>query len=198
MDAKRATRISKLLSYGLRHAPADFGVTLDAEGWADVVDVLSALSTRGEPVTAVHLAEVVRESDKQRFAFSHDGAKIRASQGHSVDVDLRLVAIEPPAMLYHGTIDRFVPAIRVAGLVRKSRTHVHLSADEATARVVGARRRGDVVLLTVRAAEMHHDGLAFYRSANGVWLTLHVPAKYLLGLEAEESPLPPPANPRRV
>ena len=160
--------------------------------------MLSALAARQEPVTAIELADVVRSSDKKRFALSEDGSKIRASQGHSVDVDLGLVPLEPPETLYHGTVDRFLPAIRVSGLLRKSRTHVHLSPDEATARVVGARRQGGVVILAVRAGDMHRDGLELYRSANGVWLTLHVPAKYLRGIEDEGSPLPPPPTPPRA
>jgi putative RNA 2'-phosphotransferase len=121
----------------------------------------------------------VATSDKQRFALSEDGRRIRANQGHSVAVDLGLVSREPPARLYHGTVDRFVGRIRAEGLLRGSRTHVHLSIDESTARIVANRRKGRPVILTVWADEMHADGLPFFLSDNGVWLTEHVPARYL-------------------
>jgi putative RNA 2'-phosphotransferase len=179
VDAKRAIRVSKLLSYGLRHAPEKLGLKLDDAGWAAVDHVLAALAARGEPVSADELVDVVVTSDKQRFALSDDRRRIRANQGHSVPVQLDLPAREPPEWLYHGTVDRFVPSIRERGLLRGSRTHVHLSVDEATARVVAARRKGKAVILTVRAAQMHRDGLVFHRSDNGVWLTEHVPPEYL-------------------
>ncbi len=179
MDPKRAVRVSKLLSYGLRHEPEKLGVTLDDSGWASVDQVLAALAAKGERLSPDDLADVVATSDKQRFAMSEDRQRIRANQGHSIPVQLDLPTREPPERLYHGTVDRFVPSIREHGLRRGSRTHVHLSIDEATARVVAGRRRGKAVILTVRAAQMHHDGFVFHRSDNGVWLTEHVPRAYL-------------------
>ena len=62
--------------------------------------------------------------------------------------------------------------------MRGRRHHVHLSGDERTARRVG-RRRGRPVVLVVEAGRMHADGRAFFRSANGVWLTDSVPPEYL-------------------
>jgi putative RNA 2'-phosphotransferase len=179
MDPSRAVRVSKLLSYGLRHAPEDLGLVLDEAGWAEVEGVLAALAARGEVVTRGELAAIVRDSDKQRFALSPDGARIRANQGHSVAVDLGLAPTAPPEHLFHGTVDRFVPSIRASGIVRGERTHVHLSPDVATARVVARRRAGTPVILTVRAGEMARAGFVFFRSENGVWLTEHVPAAYV-------------------
>jgi putative RNA 2'-phosphotransferase len=179
VDPKRTVRISKLLSYGLRHAPDEVGLELDAAGWADVSRLLSALADRGEIVTLDELELLVHTSDKQRFSLSPDRARIRANQGHSVQVDLELVPREPPSRLYHGTVARFVDSIRARGLLRGSRRHVHLSSDLETAEKVAARRRGPAVLLTVRAATMHADGLVLYLSDNGVWLTEHVPPQYI-------------------
>lgn len=124
------------------------------------------------------LEEVVAGNDKQRFAFSADGLQIRASQGHSVDVDLALPPTEPPSTLYHGTAERFVASIRTHGLRPGSRNHVHLSADDVTARKVG-QRHGTPVVLEVRAQAMSAAGHTFYRSANGVWLTEGVPTEYI-------------------
>jgi putative RNA 2'-phosphotransferase len=179
VDANRLVRVSKLLSFGLRHRPDKLGLRLDAAGWAGVEHVLESLAARGEKLSVEELKQLVATSDKQRFAISEDGRSIRANQGHSIAVDLGLVAREPPQRLYHGTVERFLERIRTEGLLRGSRTHVHLSIDESTARVVASRRRGVPVILAVRAGEMHADGLAFFLSENGVWLTEHVPARYL-------------------
>jgi putative RNA 2'-phosphotransferase len=144
------------------------------------VDELIVQANRhGVALTPAVLERVVRLNDKQRFAFSEDGLWIRASQGHSISVDLGLEPVEPPAVLYHGTADRFIPSIREKGLLAGRRDHVHLSADEATAVKVG-QRHGRPLVLRVRAAEMQAAGHLFYLSANGVWLVGHVPAGFLL------------------
>ena len=179
MQRDRAIRISKLLSLGLRHEPAALGVTLDARGWASVTDVLAGLATRALTLTADELEDLVRDSDKQRFALSPDGARIRANQGHSLAIDLGLPARAPPDILFHGTVARFLEPIRSEGLLRRARTHVHLSVDTETAETVARRRSGDIVILRVRAGAMHETGHAFYLSENGVWLTDRVPPEFL-------------------
>ncbi len=168
--------ISRFLSLVLRHKPEVIGIALDAQGWVDVDVLLAALRAHGRSVTREELERVVATSDKKRFAL--EGDRIRAHQGHSVDVDLDLRPEAPPPRLYHGTVARFVESIRREGLVRGQRHHVHLSADVATAKSVGGRR-GAPVVLEVDAAAMARDGHVFYRSANGVWLTDHVPPAYL-------------------
>jgi putative RNA 2'-phosphotransferase len=166
-------RISKRLSFVLRHRPDSVGLTLDAAGWADVDELLAALE-----LTRDELEHVVATNDKRRFAFDETGSRIRASQGHSVGVELGYQPEEPPAELFHGTVERFVPAILREGLRPVRRHAVHLSTDVATARAVGGRRGRPVVLL-VDAAAMAADGHVFTRSANGVWLVDAVPARYL-------------------
>jgi putative RNA 2'-phosphotransferase len=170
--------ISKFLSLVLRHKPQEIGITLDAEGWVPVEDLMAAAARHGRPITREQLDEVVATNDKKRFAFSPDGQLIRANQGHSVEVDLGLVAVEPPELLYHGTVARFLESIREKGLVRGNRHHVHLSADRETATRVG-QRRGRPVVLVVGAGRMQRDGYEFFRSDNGVWLTESVPSIYL-------------------
>jgi putative RNA 2'-phosphotransferase len=179
VDRARAVRISKLLSFALRHDPAALGLVLDAAGWVAVDALLAAIARRGEAATREELEEIVRTSDKQRFALSADGARIRANQGHSVAVDLGLPPREPPARLFHGTVDRFVASIRASGLAPGARTHVHLSIDERTALVVARRREGAPVVLVVRAGEMHEGGHVFHVADNGVWLVKHVPPEYI-------------------
>lgn len=173
-----SVRVSKFLSLVLRHDPARIGITLDDAGWTDVDALLAAAAAHGVPLTRDELREIVAGSNKQRFAMSPDGARIRANQGHSVEVDLQLAPCEPPALLYHGTVDAALPGIREEGLVRGARHHVHLSVDVETATRVG-RRRGAPVLLTIRAADMHAAGHVFYRSENGVWLVDQVPVRFI-------------------
>nr|HEX4316109.1 RNA 2'-phosphotransferase [Kofleriaceae bacterium] len=169
---------SKFISLVLRHDPARFGVALDDHGWTDVAALLAALAANGHPITRDDLAHIVATSDKKRFALSDDGARIRANQGHSVDVDLALEPVAPPDVLFHGTIGTVVDAIRTHGLVKGARHHVHLSADRTVAMQVGGRR-GKPVILVVRAPAMAAAGHLFYRSQNGVWLADHVPPEFI-------------------
>ena len=171
-------KISKFLSYVLRHEPDAIGLDLDAQGWASVDELIARAAAKGTPLDRDGIAAAVATNDKQRFALSPDGARIRANQGHSIAVDLALAPQTPPDVLYHGTATRFVDSIRRQGLVAGERRHVHLSADRATATNVGARH-GVPIVLVVDARAMHAAGLAFARSDNGVWLTGAVPAQYL-------------------
>jgi putative RNA 2'-phosphotransferase len=176
--ARDPIRISKFLSKHLRHDPAGLGLELEAGGWVEVDALLAACARRGMPISRAELAHVVEGSDKQRFAFDADRRKIRANQGHSVEVDLQLTPQTPPAELYHGTSSARVEGILREGLKRMQRHHVHLSADVATAIKVGARH-GRPVVLVVDAAAMHAAGVEFYRSDNGVWLVDEVPSAHL-------------------
>ncbi|RBL90608.1 RNA 2'-phosphotransferase [Chitinophaga flava] len=178
MNPNRIKNISKFLSLILRHSPEIIGLKLDANGWADVQELMAKAGRKGQQFTLEELSIVVAENDKQRFAFNEDKTRIRANQGHSINVSLDLEAAEPPEYLYHGTVGKFMSSIRTEGLLKMSRHHVHLSELKATAQAVGSRR-GLPVILTVRSGSMHRDGVKFYKSANNVWLTDHVPAKYI-------------------
>jgi putative RNA 2'-phosphotransferase len=181
VDEKQLVKTSKLLSRVLRHDPGAIGVTLDGNGWVRVDTLLAALARHGRRLSRAELDQVVTTNDKRRFAYSEDRTSIRASQGHSVAVDLRLPAAEPPPVLYHGTTGRSLDAIFREGLRPMSRQDVHLSADTATAVRVGSRH-GRPVVLAVDAAAMAADGHLFRVSANGVWLTDAVPPRYLRSL----------------
>ena len=171
-------RVSKFLSLVLRHQPQTIGVTLDDAGWVAISELLEAANASGTKLDFDLLLRVVHENDKQRFAISADGKSIRANQGHSIDVDLGLAPAEPPAILYHGTVAKFLGGIRAEGLIPGSRQHVHLSADPRTAEIVG-RRRGEPVVLLIDAERMTRDAIHFFLSQNGVWLTGHVPTGYI-------------------
>ncbi|MFC4427820.1 RNA 2'-phosphotransferase [Deinococcus navajonensis] len=164
-------RLSKQLAYLLRHAPEQAGLTLEPGGWVPLAPLLAYLG-----VSRAQVERVVNTNNKQRFTL--DGERIRANQGHSVPVDLRLPLTVPPVTLYHGTHPGVLEAIRREGLRPMNRHHVHLSREPETARQVGARR-GRPVVLTVQAGAMHEAGHSFYRSDNGVWLTEAVPPEFL-------------------
>ncbi|OLF19159.1 RNA 2'-phosphotransferase [Actinophytocola xanthii] len=171
-------RVSKYLAKHLRHRPERLGLALDEAGWVDVDELLAACASHQFPITRADLDHVVAANDKQRFAFDAQRRRIRANQGHTVDVELDLPVTTPPDVLFHGTVDRFLADIRRDGLRPMDRHDVHLSADEHTARRVGARR-GRPVVLTVDAAAMVAAGHTFRVSANQVWLVSAVPPEFL-------------------
>jgi putative RNA 2'-phosphotransferase len=178
MTPAQTTSTSKFLSLVLRHQPDTAGIKLDEAGWTHVDELISGLAQARKPITRADLEYVVATNAKKRFEFSADGTRIRASQGHSVEVDLNYEAKAPPTILYHGTATRFLDSIRTQGLLKMQRHHVHLAADTKMTLEVGARH-GSPVLLTIQAADMHQTGHTFHLSTNGVWLVDHVPTQFL-------------------
>lgn len=178
MNEERLIRISKYLSKHLRHEPEGLGLTLAPGGWVGVDELLAACARNRFVFSRADLNEVVEKNSKQRFSFDDTGTRIRANQGHSVEIDLQLEPSAPPDALYHGTGHRVAPIIEREGLRRMSRHHVHLSPDVETARSVGARH-GRPVVFGVDAAKMREAGYTFYCSVNGVWLVDEVPPEYL-------------------
>jgi putative RNA 2'-phosphotransferase len=180
MSPKEEFKISKTLSYALRHRPDELGIILDENGYVGVDELIHQFNAYSQILlTLDKLKQVVANNDKQRFAFSEDGTKIRASQGHSVRIELGYEPQVPPEFLYHGTAASNLPSIRKTGLAKRSRHHVHLSPDVATAKNVGSRH-GVPIVLPIKALEMHQDGRLFYQSDNGVWLTDEVPVQYII------------------
>lgn len=175
----RDVKTSKFLSLVLRHQPGTIGIKLDEAGWVPVKELIEASRAHGFALTREELQTVVENNDKQRFSFSPDGLLIRANQGHSIEIELGLAPSTPPTMLYHGTAERFLPSIKTRGLLKGQRHHVHLSAEAETAIKVG-QRHGRPVVLLVQSGRMQQDGIDFYLSTNGVWLTEHVPVSYLV------------------
>lgn len=169
---------SKFLSFVLRHKPETIGLVLDSEGWTEIGQLIRLANGHGTKLTRELLLEVVSTSDKKRFALSQDGARIRANQGHSIQVNLNLQPLIPPQVLFHGTATRFASSIRARGLVAGSRQYVHLSVDRETALQVG-KRYGKPLLLEVEALAMSRSGYEFFLSANGIWLTRAAPTIYL-------------------
>lgn len=171
-------KLSVFISLVLRHKPDAAGIRLDEHGWANVDELLNGINDTGRMINRDILEEIVKTDNKQRYSFNEDKTLIRANQGHSVPVDVELEEQQPPKYLYHGTADRFLDAIMSDGLKPMSRLYVHLSRDEEVAVKVG-RRHGNPVVLRIRAEDMWNDGMKFYLSQNGVWLTKYVDRKYI-------------------
>ena len=178
MNSLNDIKTSKFLSLVLRHQPEAAGITLDEAGWVDINTLLAGCAAHGRPIDLEQLEQVVAGSDKQRFAFNEDHTRIRANQGHSVEVDLQYEPRTPPDILYHGTASRFLDSIREQGLLKMNRHHVHLSAETEMTVQVGARH-GKPVLLVIRANKMAAAGHTFFCSTNGVWLVDAVPVTFI-------------------
>ncbi len=179
MNENQLKRDSKFLSLILRHQPERIGIQLDEQGWVSVDELLQQLNKHGKKFDLNKLQEVVENNNKKRFAFNEDASKIRANQGHSVQINLGYEATAPPEILFHGTATRFLDSIKATGLQKRSRHHVHLSADKDTAENVG-KRHGKVIILQIKAQAMQEAGFEFYLSENKVWLTDNVPVEYII------------------
>ncbi len=173
--------IGKLMSYALRHNPESLNIELDENGWTATDLLIERIKKRYPEMDHTLLDTIVQTNDKKRYAFNADKSKIRANQGHSIQVNLELQAQTPPDILFHGTVEKFLPGIKEKGLIKMSRQHVHLSADKTTATTVGSRR-GKPVILEINARQMHEATYAFYCSENGVWLTKEVPSRFITNI----------------
>ena len=177
--ADKKNNTSRFISLILRHKPETIGITLDEHGWADVQELIDGINHSGGHFLDMDgLEEIVRSDEKQRYSFNEDHTLIRANQGHSIPVDVDLEERTPPDILWHGTGEKYVPAIDEPGLIPKSRLYVHLSANLETARKVGSRH-GRPVIYQVNCSRMVQDGFRFFLSANKVWLIKEVPVRYL-------------------
>lgn len=175
---KKLTHISKFLSLVLRHQPETIGIQLDQNGWADVKELIEKANNNGIKFDQEMLNLIVATNPKKRFAFNETLDKIRASQGHSIEIELGYTNQKPPEILYHGTGETSVQSIISIGLEKRNRQHVHLSSDIETAIKVG-QRHGKPFVFKVLAEQMYNDNFQFFISDNGVWLTDNVPTKYL-------------------
>lgn len=178
------TNTSKFISLILRHKPQAIDITLDEHGWADVEELIAGIK-RSRPFTMEDLERIVREDEKQRYSFNEDKTKIRANQGHSINVDVELKEMLPPDILYHGTGEKYVERINKEGLKPMGRLYVHLSKNLETAIKTGSRH-GRPFVYRIDCKAMNADGYRFYLSANNVWLTQTVPPKYLSAVQIDK------------
>lgn len=178
MSEQHKKVISKLLSLVLRHKPEGIGLQLDNNGWADINELLTKLEKKNIEISMDELKEIVETNDKKRFVFNEYSTRIRANRGHSIEIDLALTPTPPPAFLYHGTAEKNLNSIFENGIQKMNRQHVHLSKDKETALKVGSRH-GKALVLTILSGQMQRDGIDFFQSENGVWLTHYVATQYI-------------------
>lgn len=172
--------LSKYLSYLLRHNPKDANLNMDKNGWVSVQELITNTCNFGKTkrFTLEILEYIVSNDNKCRYKFNEDKTKIRANQGHSINIDLELKEVVPEGNLYHGTATRFVDSIMKYGIKSQNRQYVHLSSDIEKALEVG-KRHGDPIVLEIDVEKMVNDGIKFYLSENDVWLTEYVDNKYI-------------------
>lgn len=178
MTQEQLVKLSKLLSLMLRHEPSRFGIELDPEGYASLIDVLDAAKQSFENVTAADIRAVVDtiESDKRRFTIVED--EIRANYGHSLVTKISHQKATPPAKLWHGTTNKALSAISKSGLSPMKRQYVHLTTDKALAQRVGSRR-GEPIVITIDAAKASAAGITFYQANNNFWLVDNMPPEFI-------------------
>ncbi|MBZ9624428.1 RNA 2'-phosphotransferase [Clostridium sp. FP2] len=174
----RDVGLSRFISLILRHKPHSVGITLDEFGWANVEDLINGVCECGKKIDMQTLNRIVDENNKQRYSFNEDNTKIRANQGHSVDVNIEFEEKIPPQYLYHGTSERSSASIMDLGIQKQNRQYVHLSLDIKTAYAVG-KRHGKPIIMRIDAEKMHEDGFKFYLSKNMVWLVDFVSVGYV-------------------
>lgn len=185
-QSKMDIDLGHFLSLVLRHKPQEAGISLDANGWAEVKELLAGMNQAGKKISMDDLERIVKENNKQRYAFNEDHTRIRANQGHSIPVDVELKAEQPPKELYHGTATKNVDSIKEKGITKQKRQYVHLSSDKKVAMQVG-KRHGSPVVCIIDAEKMAEKGKKFHLSENKVWLCDYVPWDCIKGLEYKNS-----------
>jgi putative RNA 2'-phosphotransferase len=171
--------LSKEISYALRHAPWEYELELDENGWVNITQLIEALkeNNKWHNITKDDLVKMIDLSDKKRHEIIN--GKIRALYGHSTPNKIIIESKQPPEILYHGTAHRFMRAIKENGLFPQARQYVHLSADVETAIQVGKRRDHNPVLLLITARVAWNDGVIFYYANEKVWLVDFISYKYI-------------------
>jgi putative RNA 2'-phosphotransferase len=177
MNSIKLMQLSKSVSHALRHEPKAYNLDLDAQGWALISDLVFALNCKGIQVDENIIIDMIESSEKKRHQISN--GKIRAYYGHSVEIDILKCPVEPPNFLYHGTTKSIWDSITEKGLLPMGRQYVHFSSDERDAKIVGSRKKGDLLILKVESKEAYIDHIQFYKEENGVWLSKEIPLKYI-------------------
>jgi len=172
-------KLGRFISLILRHKPETIDLKLDKNGWADTKELIEKISKSGREIDFKILERIVNENNKKRYSFNETKTKIRAVQGHSIKVNLELKEVVPPAILYHGTAFKNLENIKKQGIKKMNRQHVHLSADEETAKNVATRHSGKYIILEIDTEAMLKENYKFYLSENKVWLTDFVPSKFI-------------------
>lgn len=179
-------KISKFLSFILRHGPDKVSLELDSNGFADLNEVLKVLNQKFKnfKITKSTLEEIIEQSEKRRFQI--ENSKIRAFYGHSIDDKIVMKeANDLPSTLYHGTNLRAYNAIKTEGLIKKKRQYVHLSENMETAILVGKRTSNNPIIVRIEAKSARIEGVKFYKSGD-IYLADYIPPKFIKKVNNEK------------
>lgn len=171
-------RLSKYLSYILRHDPQEADLSIDKYGFADLNRVVEALNeTKHYWAGKEDIEYLIENSDKTRFEIK--GYKIRALYGHSIDVEIEEELHQPPPKkLYHGTSPDSAEAISEEGIKSQNRQFVHLSKTKEEAYRVGKRHHLEPVIFQIDAEKAWKEGITFYERGD-LYLVEYMPSTYL-------------------
>lgn len=174
-------KLSKEISYILRHHPEEYDLKLDQDGYVFMSDLINSINSKNHYHKAIDINDinkVLEISDKKRLEINND--MIRALYGHSVDTIIKKDEITPPEFLFHGTTHNAIDKIMTQGLLPMKRQYVHLSIDEDTAKNVGKRRDNNPIVLLIHSKNAYNDGIKFYIGNDKIWLSDHIPPKYII------------------
>lgn len=177
-------KLSKVISFALRHHPEQYGLLLDKNGWGDIKFLIHGIKKQHdefELLTKHDLVNAIKASDKRRHEIS--GSKIRALYGHTISATIKKSEAIPPVFLYHGTSRKNLKNIKEKGLLKMGRQYVHLSEVIGQATQVALRKTTNPVILKIKAIDAAKDGVAFYKEDN-VWLCNNVPAIFIEQMES--------------
>jgi putative RNA 2'-phosphotransferase len=177
MGDMNVIELSKIVSHALRHEPQSYNLNLDNQGWVLLSDLIIALNSKGIQVNEFDINKMIELSEKKRHQILN--GKIRAYYGHSIENKILKPPVEPPEFLYHGTIQNNLINILEKGLLPMGRQYVHLSIDRDTAGIVGSRKKGEIIILTIKAKEAFLNNIQFYKEKNEIWLSDSIPSQYI-------------------
>lgn len=183
---KRLTdiKLGKFISLILRHKPEVIGISLDKNGWADVKELIEKINLSGRHINIEILERIVKENEKKRYKFNEDKTKIKANQGHSINVELNLQEVVPPNTLYHGTAKKYLKSIKEKGILKGKRQYVYLSLDMETA-INAGKRYGEPLVLKIDVEALKKKGHKFYLSDNKIWLSDDIPSEFIKIIDIE-------------
>jgi len=169
-------RLSRFLTFLLRHKPRDYPLAFDREGFAPWQEVVDMVQERFYDVTEEQIRSLIDGAEKKRFELRGD--QVRATYGHSFPVDLGATEAEPPAELYFGAARDLAESMLHSGLKPRDRQYVHLSVTAEEAESVARRHDPSPAILVIDAQAAHAEGIRFYESGP-LFLVEQVPAKFL-------------------
>lgn len=187
MSEQELERIGRTMAGALRHFPDKFGLTMDEQGFVPMREFIFAMkkyNPRYHWLRPHHIIALIETDPKGRYQSSND--LIRATYGHSLELDLRLPTENIPDQLYYPTTEEEADIVLETGLKPSDRKLVHLSKTYHDAFNAGRVRTEAPIILEIDARAAIADGLEIQKAARTVYLIREVPAQFLSRAEEQE------------